>query len=518
MRDVGKHIFAVVTLACSLNVVAGGGWERIDVPGSETLNGVSTGQDGFAVLVGNAGLIVHRDPEGNLSLPASKTTEDLFDVFVHNADLAIAAGRDVILLWDGNVWDPILTDIGDIVYTSVWITPQGNTAIINTFNGAWFHRAYFIDTAMFRPGAFGSGLDLAYCGDSDDIKSITENGSIMHFKDDLLPGPGSDATFGVLFDNLSAPLNLTAAWFPPSACIRGPYEPLAAYAIDENRFFYEFSPGTGWELMPVVGGAIPSEHNLNWLGGSSSNNMLAVGATPSMRGPGNTGVVWSWNGMEWAQDLSLPVGTPGLTDVAMAIHAPDLLFVSGFESAMARGGPDPADATTQIFAAAEDGEMLAALNILLTNNFTDLEARKVALDQPPYTDGQTISYELTYINHGPGNEVVEATETLMSGQGDSVLFGEDSAFTFVGLSAGCPLQLEPGGVFKGTFPLMPGQSVSCTIELIINDPDNFDKVGDLAHVRGRLTDIRDRSATLANQHSPGENRHWIWVDPNNPPD
>lgn len=112
-------------------------WTLIQSPVSDNFNGISSSPRGqLRVAVGNGGKIVHfnqASPSGVVM--SSGTTNDLFDVYVLSPDFAVAGGRDIILLWNGSVWSPIITNSG--LYLPVWATPDRSTIIYNSFKDVY---------------------------------------------------------------------------------------------------------------------------------------------------------------------------------------------------------------------------------------------------------------------------------------------------------------------------------------------------------------------------------------------
>lgn len=372
---------------------AGTGWTGTATSAGETFNGVLLGSDGFAVFVGDGGAIVHRTPDGTRTPVSSGVSADLFDVFVVDRTSAVAAGRGTVLAWDGTTWTTLIDEAQDPILTSVFVTPEQDFAFFDTLDSQFSLRTV-IDLSTGEVPPFGSavsGFDIAWCGQSGDVKTIVRNGSIQNFDNRLMPPPGTETNFGTLYDNSASPLNLVAAWFPPGACLSGPVVPLDAFAIDDIGRFLRFDRTTGWTELPVDG-FVPVAHTLTWLAGSGPDNVIAVGFEPAL-GVGNAAVAWRWSGTLWAEDTTLPPGAPGLADVAFRFTYEDTLFAGGFEAApAARNDPIPG-ATAQVLAAGEAGNIFANDGACPGVNY-QIGVIKQLLDEPPYEAGQEIRFEV----------------------------------------------------------------------------------------------------------------------------
>ncbi|MEN1729473.1 MAG: hypothetical protein AAGJ52_13640, partial [Pseudomonadota bacterium] len=322
------------------------------------------------------------------TLIPSGTTEPLFDVFVASRDFAVAAGEDIVLLWDGNQWSPLLTSDTDTPYTGTWISPEEDVVLFESLG-------QFNVICPYLPGESTQPFCRAYsqpmlntCGNSNDIKLLMASGDIINvdnFLGDLTAQPIHDET---------VPLFLTAIWAPEYACLAGPIEPLELFAIRGGDEFWRFD-GEEWSSMNVN---IPGDQTLTWLSGTSSNLIVATGFKPNGSG-GNDGVIWIYDGQNWTEDTDLPAGTPGLTDIVVNSGPfPDEVFADRFASSnrISTVAPPQFD----ILALAEEGERLFTAE-LFPSISSDISLDKRLLTPEPIRQGDRITFQIVIFNAGP---------------------------------------------------------------------------------------------------------------------
>ncbi len=391
-------LFAVITIGVCAAV--GSTWDLRTSPASNVFNGISAPSQDFAIGVANGGEIVHIRNGDDGILVTSGTTNDLFDVFAASPQAAIAAGRDIVLYWDGSSWETIISSTGDLIYTGVWISPQEDAALYGQLGtGFGFNFICPYDpNATTQQGfcrAYQSPM-LTACGDSDDIKVIMGSGDVLHIDNELADLSGIEGAY-----DEPGNLGFTGAWPVPGSCQPGPLAPLEIYATRTNQI-WRFD-GTQWANQSVP---IPVEHTLTWIGGTGPDNVFAVGFEPSMTPGENLGVVWRYDGVSWSEQ-TLPPDTPGLTDIAANLSFDDSLFVDDFEAASAkqmsaasRGGS--AGLGVDILAAAENGKFIRNTQ-LFPGDASDLKVVKELVTLPPYRNGDQIEFSLSVFNLGPGD-------------------------------------------------------------------------------------------------------------------
>ena len=366
-------------------------WVLTPTPANDTFNGVSAPNSDFVIAVGENGTIVHFIAGDSGTVMPSGTTEELFDVYASSPHLAVATGAGKVLLWDGSNWSTLRTETNDVIFTGTWITPEEDAI----FYGILGDQFSFVCPEI--PGdpdplfcrTFGRPM-LTACGNSNDIKLITTEGDIYHIDNYLGDVNGSDP-----IHDEPLPLSLDGVWFPYDACVPGPIAPLEAFAIRNHVIgeLWHFD-GSSWNNMNVN---VPADQTFTWIGGISTRDVYAVGFKPDNMG-GNSGVVWHYDGNSWTEDMTLPVGTPGLTDIAATISAPDFIFMNGFETninRMANGQLPKID----ILAIAEHGVRLNT-PALFNANYTDVLVEKTRLTTGPFTTGDSITYQILLQNVG----------------------------------------------------------------------------------------------------------------------
>lgn len=371
--------------------MAGGSWTLNSTPANEVLNGISYPNESYAFAVGNNGAIVQFISGDNGTLMDSGTTNDMYDVFATDGNTAIAAGEDVVLVWDGINWTPIVENTNGTIYTGTWITPEEDAMFYESLGSPFNFVCPYVPGATQQPfcRAYQNPV-MAFCGSSNDIKMITADGDI-HWINNLLNDLADD--FMPIHDE-PVPLGLTAVWAPQWNCLLGGIEPLELFAIRNNNDFYRFD-GSDWVDMNVN---VPSDHVLTWIGGYNVSQMKAVGFKPDGKG-GNEGVLWEYDGSSWTdQSASLPNGTPGLTDIAFNSGLPNLIFSDGFESLTAQ--KNQMATGVDILAAAEAGSYLR-INELFDVNPIDISVKIDLLTAEPIRIGDEVTFGLRILNLTP---------------------------------------------------------------------------------------------------------------------
>ncbi|MCB1560733.1 MAG: hypothetical protein KDI75_06525 [Xanthomonadales bacterium] len=168
----------------------------LQTPTSEHFNGIAYSPDGqFGVAVGNAGAIIHFDAAHPTGVAvASGTSADLFDVHVLDRNSAVASGFDatgnqaMLLTWDGSSWSAHPNSNWSIPILPVWQAPEKDIVMFDFAGGAApfdFRGGFDLATNDFFPSSYAGDLDLNFCGHSNDIKVVNEDGDIGVVSNDL---------------------------------------------------------------------------------------------------------------------------------------------------------------------------------------------------------------------------------------------------------------------------------------------------------------------------------------------
>ncbi|MFC3192862.1 DUF11 domain-containing protein [Marinicella sediminis] len=468
-----------IILMLSLSVAwAGSIWTLGSTPTSELFNGISSADGDFIVAVGENGTIVHFQNNDSGTVIPSGTTEELYDVYVSSNDFAVAAGEDVVLLWDGNQWSDLFTSNTNTVYTGTWISPQEDVVLYESLG-------QFNIICPYHPGAQDQPFCRAYqqpmitaCGESNDIKLLMGSGNIEHVNNFL-----NDLSNNGPIHIEPVPLSLTAIWSPPQTCLPGSVEPLELFAIRNGNDFWYFD-GAEWSDMNI---SIPGDQTLTWLSGTSRNNIIATGFKPDGMG-GNTGVIWLYDGQNWTEDTNLPNGTPGLSDLLAIINPPDLIFAEGFDSAArhSRGGQI---AQVDIMAAAEEGKFVSTAQ-LFPGSASDLRVSKRLLTPEPIRLGQRITFQIVLQNLG----LDTATDfRFLDGYENNIQLVSDQ----------CNMQefnVYAGWRYRDTriTTMAPGDVITCTMEFDVVGPVgeslyNYAAVSELneSNYRNNRSDVKN---------------------------
>ncbi len=347
-------LIAISVLLAATAVWAGSLWVLNTSASTETFNGITAPEIDFAIAVGENGAIVHFvDGDNTGVLVPSGTNSELFDVYATSRNMAVATGEDIVLLWDGVSWDPIveIDPPQNLVITGAWISPEEDVV--------WYGipGASFNQVCPFVPGGtdplfcrlFGSPM-LTACGKSGDAKLLLSSGDIWNLDNELVEANG---TIAPLHDE-PGNLFLTGIYVSKDACQSGPFAPLQIFAIQNGQTFMQFD-GSSWSSMGVT---VPAGQTLTWIRGTGPGNIIATGFEPDGMG-GNQGVIWRYDGTSWTEETNLPPNTPGLTDVAANLVFNDDIFESGFESENRAQLKMSSGVRVNILAAAEMGLQLS---------------------------------------------------------------------------------------------------------------------------------------------------------------
>lgn len=307
--------------------------EVIPTISPDDLNGISLSPDGLSgVAVGNNGAIIQFDGQNvRGGVVASGTTKDLYDVDVVSKNLAFISGRDIVMHWNAINWNKI-DSFGALL--PAWGTPEGDLMLFNYWNeggvGSSFRNAYDPVAGSMIAGSYAGPLDLYFCGHSDDIKLMREDGGFEVIGNDRQVKEFNSSPLEYSIDPPLA-FTFTAAWIPESECLEGPFLPKVAYGVAHGSSdIYKFD-GANWQLDYDV----PAGIQVTSLAGLATDHVLAVGYKGSVDNPGqNQGVILKENGSGW-QDItaSLFPGTeiPGLGDMAVAYSHQSCIHDGGFE-------------------------------------------------------------------------------------------------------------------------------------------------------------------------------------------
>ncbi len=484
--------FALSIAALAVTATAASIWQLQATPASGDLNGISAPSLDFAMAVGNGGTIVRFDNGSTGTLMNSGTTNDLFDVYATAPSMAAAAGRDTVLLWDGNDWNPIRSSSDGSIYTGTWITPEQDLVLYDVISGGIFDYV-----CPYVPGAttqgfcrtFGPAM-VAACGHSGDIKIINENGDIFHVDNTLAD---LDSTYPIFSQSL--PLNLNAVWAPQLDCLPGAFPPQTLFAIANFNEFWRFD-GQTWINMNI---SIPSGQVLTAITGIGPDFVIASGYEPAAGG-GNEGVVWIYDGQTWSQDTELPANTPGLIDVvANAAADPDYIFASGFEApgsvsssvsnlVVTTYSPTPG-VNSRVQTVGEQGQQLVTA-LLHLGATCDVAAEVSLLTTPPISANQDVLFHLVAKNvSGESCPSFRFSDLYFTGLQTPV--SDTCQFTNSNNSIGDTLYfrsrdvpaLAPGDMFSCTtkFNVLPnasGTTVTYTATLTqLGDLDSSDNIG-----------------------------------------
>ncbi|MCB1584033.1 MAG: hypothetical protein R3E90_04415 [Marinicella sp.] len=383
-----KKVVLVFGLLTSFVLLAGGTWQLGQTPSNEVFNGITYPNESYAFAVGNNGTIVQFTSGDNGSIMTSGTTKHLYDIYATDGNTAIATGEDTVLLWDGSSWTSLFENSDGINYTGTWITPEEDAFYYESLGAQFSFVCPYIPSDPVQPFCRGfQNPVMTYCGSSGDIKIFTRNGDI-HWVDNYMGDLTDD--FMPIHDDPGF-LFLTATWAAPWQCQPGPIEPFEAFAINNTNEFYRFD-GADWVNMNVN---VPNDQVLTWIGGAPTTDVIAVGYEPDGMG-GNQAVVWRYDGQSWIEDTNLPVGTPGLTDIAFNTGLPNLIFANGFEAIIQTNTKNQATGV-DILAAAENGRFIYKTD-LFPNDAVDISVRKTLLTPEPIVPNQQIVFRLQVTN------------------------------------------------------------------------------------------------------------------------
>jgi uncharacterized repeat protein (TIGR01451 family) len=384
-----KKIMVIVLILAPSLAWAGSIWTLNNTPSNEVFNGISSPNGYFAIAVGDNGSIVHFNNGDAGTLMPSGTTQELYDVYASSENFAVAAGEDIVLLWNGSQWSELFSSNTNTIYTGTWISPEEDVVLYESL-GQFNIICPYLPDAQDQPFCRGYQQPMiTACGESNDIKMFMSSGDIEHVDNFL-----GDLSNQAPLHTEPVPLSFTGVWVPPMACPPGSVEPLEAFAIQNGNAIWRFD-GSDWVNMNVT---IPGDQTLTWLSGTSRNNIVATGFKPNGMG-GNAGVIWLYDGQNWTEDTTVPDGTPGLTDVIANINLPELIFADGFDvvTRQVMGGQS---SKVDILAAAENGQFLLTTQ-LFPATANDLRVSKRLVTPEPITVGQRITFQFTVRNLGP---------------------------------------------------------------------------------------------------------------------
>lgn len=392
--------------------------EVIPTISPDDLNGISLSPDGLSgVAVGNNGAIIQFDGQNvRGGVVASGTTKDLYDVDVVSKNLAFISGRDIVMHWNAINWNKI-DSFGALL--PAWGTPEGDLMLFNYWNeggvGSSFRNAYDPVAGSMIAGSYAGPLDLYFCGHSDDIKLMREDGGFEVIGNDRQVKEFNSSPLEYSIDPPLA-FTFTAAWIPESECLEGPFLPKVAYGVAHGSSdIYKFD-GANWQLDYDV----PAGIQVTSLAGLATDHVLAVGYKGSVDNPGqNQGVILKENGSGW-QDItaSLFPGTeiPGLGDMAVAYSHQSCIHDGGFEDGDTAEANDcvqppswcaidgsPGDCSTARIAG-EEGKLVALDKALTPDRRVDVNITMLVETMP-------ISFTVRVSNDGP--DAAEKVEVMV---------------------------------------------------------------------------------------------------------
>jgi len=433
-------------------------WTIVQSPITDTFNGISAANNYFAIGVGKNGKIVHFvNGDAGTEVP-SGTTNELFDVYAASENLAVASGRNIVLLWDGMTWSKIAEpnpNIPELFYTGGWITPERDVVFFQSlgfFNFIFPHLPGVpLDQQPFGR-AFSKPM-LTACGKSNDIKFFTSDGDIHHLNNNLgeISGTSEEPLHNEELD-----LSFTAIYVPKTSCLPFGIKPINVYAIRNTDEFWKFD-GETWSNMNVN---VPANQTISWLSGISSSQIYAVGFKPDGNG-GNSGVIWNYDGITWSEETNLPSGLLGLTDITASLGRIDAIFSSGFENQANRTEPD--DIKIDILAAAEAGTMID-LGEVLPKSIIDLSVQKDLITPEPIKVNDTITFKLEIKNIG---NIAAVDVRFIDGYINNIQhLSNDCDMTFYDTNAD-----ENSTFIRKTIPLLGiGEKLVCHVQFKVIGP------------------------------------------------
>ena len=234
MKAVIYKLGLVAALVLSAGMRDAGPAERTEFNAVDGIDG------GLTIAVGDRGTIVHFSQGMAKSMP-SHTHKDLLSVHVGSGDFALAAGRGVVLQWDGLTWLPLPAE-PDAEYSGVWATENRGLILLTTVESNGHRLCPRSPRATQQPFCRRFELPVrGVCGDEHDVYLVLSNGQLHHVNNALI---GEDGSFGPAF-NPARPLNLRSAWVPGGRCGSGHSLP-EVFAIDEGDVLVHFN-GRNWQ-------------------------------------------------------------------------------------------------------------------------------------------------------------------------------------------------------------------------------------------------------------------------------
>ncbi|CAM2064709.1 DUF11 domain-containing protein [Sulfidibacter corallicola] len=344
-------------------------WQTLNLPTSEQLNGVWLNRTATAgIAVGNAGTVLFFDG-ADWTLQDAGTTQDLFDCWGTEDGQFAVGGRDLLLHWDGQDWNPLIESFGGLAFAPVYMPPQGGHVYYGRPGFADFFGFWNLDTHSGLAVPVDA-LPLAFCGDQERLTMVLRNGDVVRFDGE---------TLSILHDDPGG-MNFNGAWIPEG-------HPEILYAATENQVF-EYRAGTWTDL------GLQTADTLLAVGGFSRFELTAVGFDA-----GNNGVVWTFDGTDWHEETIPSVG--GLIDVSVRARPTG-----------ARGGGSSSERTVHSV-----GEQGGAVSATGTFAGTDLRITKSVAD-PVADSGETLIYTLHVSNVGTKSaQNVLTSQTLIPSDG-----------------------------------------------------------------------------------------------------
>lgn len=467
MRTLLSILIVALALALSLAPAPAAAWTLVQSPASATFNGVAIADEHLAIAVGNDGTIVHFVDGDSGTLMPSGTTTNLLDVYAVDADFAVAAGINVVLVWDGVSWETLVENTSgtDIAYSPVWASPDRDLVLYGTlgqeFNFVCPHVPGAAQQGFCR--TFGQEI-LALCGQDGEITAVRRDGAIFRVNEDLVE---LGDTFGPAHEP-PAPLDLRAAWITPGACGLSTAVLPGIFAIEGGDEVLVFD-GDGWI---DTGLDLPPGQELIWLGGTGGNFVLAVGFEPSAgKGPSNDGVIWIYDSETWSESTDLPPGTPGLTDIAVRLEYSEIVFASGFEPAATKNARP--GLAVDILAAAESGRGLLSEDLFPLET-VDLSVDKRLISEEIIKEGARLTFAVDAFNAGPHDvRFVDILDGFNVGPGEMATIESFTCTQAVDDSL-----IGPGGVRAPLgevgVDLLPARgSLNCTMVVVTSSSSSF---------------------------------------------
>jgi hypothetical protein len=205
------NFFAACLLAFWSPMTAGGG-QGSEIQEFNAVDGVS---HELMVAVGDNGLIVHFPVGEPPRRVPSGTDRDLLDVHVASNDFAVAVGQGIVLLWNGDSWNPVVTEEDAVPFAQAWASPDHQFFMYGLVESGVYRLCPRLTGAPRQPFCrkFPAAL-LAACGEGELITLWLANGEIHRVNHALIR---PDGKFDPLFEP-PRPRQLREAWLPDQTC------------------------------------------------------------------------------------------------------------------------------------------------------------------------------------------------------------------------------------------------------------------------------------------------------------